>query len=105
MKQLIVIIFLIWTFLDISLADDMLVEADKFYDLRGSDFDRETAKAYGVFGEERGGFRCVAKPSVFIINKSQRIVYRWVSEDLGELPDLDQVISVIQGFSPDKSIC
>lgn len=70
-----------------------------------SDFDREAAKAYGVYAEERGGFRCVAKPSVFIINKAQRIVYRWVSEDLGELPDLDQVISVIQGFSPDKPIC
>jgi peroxiredoxin len=70
-----------------------------------SDFDRDAAKAYGVYAEERGGFRCVAKPSVFIINKSQRIVYRWVSENIGELPDLDQVLSIIQGFSPDKQMC
>lgn len=70
-----------------------------------SDFDRDAAKAYGVYAEERGGFRSIAKPSVFIINKHQRIVYRWVSEDLGELPDLDQVINTIKGFTPDKQIC
>jgi peroxiredoxin len=70
-----------------------------------SDFDRDAAKAYGVYAEEQGGFRCVAKPSVFIINKNQRIVFRWVSENLDELPDLDQIISIIQGFSPDKQMC
>jgi peroxiredoxin len=70
-----------------------------------SDFDRDAAKAYGVYAEKRGGLRCVANPSVFIINKSQRIVYRWVSKKLDELPDLDQIVSVIQGFSPDESIC
>lgn len=45
MKHLIVIIFLIWTFLHISLADDMLMEADEFYDLRGINFDRKTLLA------------------------------------------------------------
>ncbi|MBD3160215.1 MAG: redoxin domain-containing protein [Candidatus Lokiarchaeota archaeon] len=70
-----------------------------------SDFEREVAKAYGVFEEELNGFRHVAKPSVFVVNKKQRIMYRWVSEDLTELPDFDQILGVIQGFDKSADMC
>ncbi|MBS3795744.1 MAG: redoxin domain-containing protein [Candidatus Thorarchaeota archaeon] len=70
-----------------------------------SDFEREVAKAYGVFEEELDGFRHVAKPSVFVLNKKQRILYRWVSDDLTKLPDFDQILGVIQGLKPNEDIC
>ncbi len=70
-----------------------------------SDFDREVAKKYGVFEEEIDGFRHVARPAVFVINRKQRIMYRWVSEKLNTLPNLDQVIGVIQGFDPSEDVC
>ncbi|MGV9169160.1 MAG: redoxin domain-containing protein [Promethearchaeia archaeon] len=69
-----------------------------------SDFERQVAKAYGVFEEELNGFRHVAKPSVFVLDKKQRILYRWVSEDLTELPDFDQILGVIQGFNPSRDM-
>lgn len=65
-----------------------------------SDFDRKVAKKYGVFIEELDGFRHVALPSVFLLNKNQRIIYRWVADKADVLPNLDVVFSIIQG--PDK---
>lgn len=70
-----------------------------------SDFERKVAKAYGVYAEEISGFRSVALPAVFIISRKQRILYRWISKELDELPDLDKVMSVIHSFDPEKDIC
>jgi peroxiredoxin len=70
-----------------------------------SDFDREVAKAYGVFEEEMDGFRQVARPAVFVVSKKQRIMYRWVSEKLETLPNLDKVIDIIHGFDSTEDIC
>lgn len=70
-----------------------------------SDFDREVVKKYGVFVENLDGFRYVSLPAVFIINKKQRIMYRWIGEKPDEFPDLDQVMGVIKGFRPHEDNC
>ncbi|MBD3407574.1 MAG: redoxin domain-containing protein [Candidatus Lokiarchaeota archaeon] len=70
-----------------------------------SDFEREVCKKYGVFVENMDGFRHVSLPAVFVINKKQRITYRWVGEKPDEFPDLDVVMGVIKGFKQGEDNC
>ncbi len=60
-----------------------------------SDFNKNTAKAYNVLYGEAGlfndkfGMIGVAKRSVFIIDKSGVVRYKWVTEDPAKLPDIN----------------
>ncbi len=56
-----------------------------------SDFNKTASQAYGAFHYELGPLLGVAKRSVFVVDKEGIIRYRWVSEDPGTLPDLDEI--------------
>jgi peroxiredoxin len=61
-----------------------------------SDFNRDTARAYGALYEELGGLRGVAKRSAFVIDKDGIVRYRWVSEDAGVLPPFEAIKEAVE---------
>ena len=61
-----------------------------------SDFNRDTARAYGALYEELGGLRGVAKRSAFVIDKDGIVRYRWVSEDAGVLPPFKAIKEAVK---------
>lgn len=57
----------------------------------GSDFDRNVSKAYKVYADEIGPLRCVARPSVIVINTDGKIDFIWVGQ-IGEgLPNVGTI--------------
>jgi peroxiredoxin len=56
-----------------------------------SDFNKETAQAYGAFHEKLGPLRGVAKRAAFVIDRDGVIQYVWVSDDPGTLPDVEAI--------------
>jgi peroxiredoxin len=56
-----------------------------------SDFDRNVSKTYGVYAEEVGNLRCVAKPSVIIVDTDGKIDYFWIGEFGENLPKVDEI--------------
>ncbi|MGD2152551.1 MAG: redoxin domain-containing protein [Gemmatimonadales bacterium] len=61
-----------------------------------SDFNKDTARAYGVLYEELGGLRGVAKRSAFVIDREGVVRYRWVSEDAALLPPFDEIKAAVE---------
>jgi len=61
-----------------------------------SDWDRVACGSYGVRYQVWKGHAGVAKRSVFVIDTSGVIRYRWVTEDALILPDLDEVVSAVE---------
>jgi peroxiredoxin len=64
-----------------------------------SDFNRNVIRAYGVLDENLMGPPGVAKRSAFVIDRSGRIAYRWVSDDPGVEPDYDEIRSVVENLT------
>ena len=56
-----------------------------------SDFDRKVSKAYGVYVDELGNLRCVARPSIVVVDTDGKIDYIWVGQDGEALPKADEV--------------
>ena len=58
-----------------------------------SDYNREVVKKYGIALENFAGMKgyTVAKRSVFIIDRTGTIRYRWVSDDPGKEPDYGEL--------------
>jgi peroxiredoxin len=58
-----------------------------------SDYTRETVKKFNVFHNDFSGLKgyTVAKRSVFVLDEKGVVRYRWISEDHGILPNLDEV--------------
>ena len=56
-----------------------------------SDFNKETAKAYGCLYDEFFGMQGVAKRSAFVVNKEGEIVYAEVNDDASKLPDFEAI--------------
>jgi len=61
-----------------------------------SDFNKETAAAYGALYEELGGLRGVAKRAAFVIDKDGIVRFRWVSEDASVLPPFDEIKAAVE---------
>ena len=61
-----------------------------------SDWDRVVCERYGVRHAVWKGHAGLAKRSVFIIDRSGLIRYRWVTEDALVLPDLDEVVFAVK---------
>ena len=61
-----------------------------------SDWGREVSRAYGVSYDVWKGHDGVAKRSLFLIDPTGIVRYRWVTEDAEVLPDLDDVLRVIK---------
>jgi len=59
-----------------------------------SDYTRETINKYEVFHENFAGLKgyTAAKRSVFILDETGTVRYRWVSEDPGKEPDYEEIL-------------
>jgi peroxiredoxin len=60
-----------------------------------SDYNKEVIPEYGVQYEDLAGFKGLAKRSVFVIDQDGTVKYTWVTDDPGDLPDLDEVVAAI----------
>lgn len=58
-----------------------------------SDYNREIVKAYNVYHDDFAGLKgyTAAKRSIFILNTEGKVVYKWVTEDPGVMPDIQAV--------------
>jgi glutaredoxin-dependent peroxiredoxin len=63
-----------------------------------SDWDRVVCADYGVRYDVWKGHAGLAKRSVFVIDGSGTVRYRWVTDDALELPDLDAVVAAVRGL-------
>jgi peroxiredoxin len=61
-----------------------------------SDFNKDTARAYGALYEDLGGLRGVAKRAAFVIDSDGILRYGWVSEDAGVLPDFEEIQRAVE---------
>jgi peroxiredoxin len=57
------------------------------------DFTREVVQKYGVAWKNLGGVEgyVCANRSIFVVDDSAKVLYKWVAEDPGKFPDLDAV--------------
>jgi len=63
-----------------------------------SDFNKETAQAYGSFYENFVlGMNGVAKRSAFVVNPEGKIIYAEVLEDAGQQPNFEAIQAVLKG--------
>lgn len=60
-----------------------------------SDSYREVIEKYDVVYEDLAGVE-VADRAVFVIDEDGYVRYRWVGEDLGVLPDIDEINGVVE---------
>jgi len=58
-----------------------------------SDYNREVIKKYGIFHDDFAGLKgyTAAKRSVFVIDESGVVRYKWVSDDPGKEPNYKEV--------------
>ena len=62
-----------------------------------SDFNKETAGAYGALYEDFLGMKGIAKRSAFVIDEAGKIAYAEVLEDAGNLPDFAAINKIVAG--------
>lgn len=60
-----------------------------------SDFNKETAAAYGALYEDFLGLKGIAKRSAFVIDEEGKVIYAEVLEDAGNLPDFAAINKVV----------
>lgn len=63
-----------------------------------SDWDGRVANAYGVQYREWKGHSGLAKRSVFIVDESGLVRFRWVTDDALVEPDLEEVMSIVESI-------
>jgi peroxiredoxin len=63
-----------------------------------SDFAREVATAYGVLnpGVDARGYKGAIIRSVFVVDHTRTICYRYLSEDPAQLPDVEEVLEAVR---------
>lgn len=64
-----------------------------------SDWEGETAHAYGVQYDTWKGHSGLAKRSVFLIDADHTIRYRWVSDDALLEPDFNETMGVLRDMA------
>jgi peroxiredoxin len=59
-----------------------------------SDYTREIIRSYDVFHEDFAGLKgyIAAKRSVFILDETGTVRYKWVSQDPSKEPDYEEII-------------
>lgn len=81
----------------IGIATEPMAALQTFIDeedipfLMASDFDRKVSKAYGVYADEVGGLRCVARPSIVVVDTDGLIDYIWVGQDGEGMPKPEMI--------------
>lgn len=78
------------TFPQMAFADELGVDFPMLSDWSGS-----ASRSYGVQYRDWKGHAGVAKRSVFVVDSSRRIRYRWVTDDALCEPDLDEAMAVL----------
>ena len=68
-----------------------------------SDWEGSVSSDYGVQYEVWKGHQKVAKRSVFIVDRNNRIRYRWVTDDALLEPNLEEAIAVVERLDLDSS--
>jgi glutaredoxin-dependent peroxiredoxin len=63
-----------------------------------SDFAREVATACGVLnpGVDARGYKGAIIRSVFVVDHTRTICYRYLSEDPAQLPDVEEVLEAVR---------
>lgn len=61
-----------------------------------SDFNKEVAGSYGALHEDLMGLKGVTKRAAFVIDRSGKISYAWVSEDPGKQVEFDEILAAVQ---------
>ena len=62
-----------------------------------SDFNKETAGAYGALYQDFLGLKGIAKRSAFVIDEEGKVIYTEILEDAGNLPDFAAINKVVAG--------
>ena len=60
-----------------------------------SDFNRDFGQAYGILNTTASGLKDVLRRTVFIVNPSGEITYRWDNTDPPSLPKADEVLTAL----------
>jgi peroxiredoxin len=63
-----------------------------------SDFNRDFGQAYDLSYTSASGLKGVLRRSVLVIDRDQRIVYRWDVPDPPRLPTADEVLEALRGL-------
>ncbi len=63
-----------------------------------SDYNREVVRLYGVYHEDFAGLKgyTAAKRSIFVLNGSGTVRYKWVTENPGIEPPYDEVFRAVE---------
>lgn len=69
-----------------------------------SDFNKDVSKEYGVFQDYMNGMKGVAKRSVFIIDHSGIVRYKWISESPEVEPDYGEILNAVERISARQAI-
>lgn len=56
-----------------------------------SDFNKEVSGSLGILYEDFLGMKGVAKRSVFVVKPDSTVAYKWVTDNAGERPNLEEV--------------
>jgi peroxiredoxin len=78
------------TFAQMAFADKLGIDFALLSDWEGT-----TCAAYGVRYDSWKGHKGLAKRSVFVMDRSGRITFRWYSDDALDLPGFDEVMAAI----------
>jgi len=60
-----------------------------------SDFNREAARAFGIYEEELFGLKGLNQRAVFVIDGEGVVRYAWVAEQPAQLPDVREVLDAL----------
>jgi peroxiredoxin len=64
-----------------------------------SDFNRTTARDYGVLIEDLRGLKGVGQRAVFVVDRSGTVAWRWVARDTLQTPDAGAVLQAVQDLA------
>lgn len=92
-------------------AEVLAISVDSFFTLKQfkeanqlnfnllSDFNKDTAKAYGALYDEFFGMHGVAKRSAFVVDKEGIIRYAEVLDDAKDLPNFNAIQEILKGLN------
>lgn len=61
-----------------------------------SDFNKEAVTAYGVLRDDLIGLKGVSNRAAFVIDKTGKVVYAWVTETPQEMPPFEEIKAALQ---------
>jgi peroxiredoxin len=64
-----------------------------------SDFDKRTAKAYGVLNPDHKGLGATARRSVFVVDPGGLVRYAWTTQDADDEPPYEEVLEAVARLS------